>query len=298
MVQARGLVKISLNNDSNPITAALGGFIDALSDNIPYAYDFINWLEGNTNNEATSAGETATQQVFEEFKDLITGDNTYLFFAQDVNVIVHGTNTETFGSAAGGQTGVMTNSTPYREITFKTTIGPRDVDVMMGTWSDVAIGLSEGMGFAGLIGSTLLDAATILTNSEKVVWYLNKRENFLMDIVSKQTTDPNSGGVILSSTLFPVLNITTNTQSSNPAISNSQILSAANNYTNSVSTSGSNGANVRAFCTDISMSTPSGQEETVFDLRFVEMTALVPPTNATTTLNSDEPGTMSLPDGG
>jgi hypothetical protein len=154
------------------------------------------------------------------------------------------------------------------------------------------------MGFAGLIGSTLLDAATILTNSEKVVWYLNKRENFLMDIVSKQTTDPNSGGVILSSTLFPVLNITTNTQSSNPAISNSQILSAANNYTNSVSTSGSNGANVRAFCTDISMSTPSGQEETVFDLRFVEMTALVPPTNATTTLNSDEPGTMSLPDGG
>ena len=268
MPQSRGLVKITLadpgGNMINDIQSLIYDAVSIYSDTLPFNTSFWNWIEGTSN-------IVGNQQYTNWLQSMLTeiGSGGYIFYAEDCQIVYHGKSSETFPVANGGNTTTETNSQSYREIKLKVFIGPRDVDTNFygsQTVQDVRYSFSGGLSEFLQGGIDLLGAAI----SQGVTALEGQRAQNIINYLNKRANflmDLDGKDIWITSTLFP-------------AINGSQ--------------------SVRARVNTLTMTTPSGQEETQYELDIIELVqqSSTNPTDNTNNVNSGEPGTAALPPGG
>jgi hypothetical protein len=179
MPQSRGMVKIApAGSGTIGILDALGAVSDWIVDFVPYFIDFYNTMQDSTN-EFDSRQLTDSVQGFWSY----IMDMGYTFYVDDLQVIYHGKDTETFRTGTGTSTGVQTNKDVYREYKMKTTISERDWDVVNRMWSKNAQNLhNRDMNPLDYISGAFQDYWNASGGYNIALEYLEKRQKFLRDL--------------------------------------------------------------------------------------------------------------------
>lgn len=280
MPLSRGMVKVEVrgeNNEDLTVESVFNSLGDWTMEYLPYVLDFSNWITGRVNNEYDRELVDKVQQWWNT-----VWNKNYMFYGEDVEVIYHGSDTETFETGTGTQTGVQTNQESYREFRMKTTISPRDYDVIDpiggNAWSKSSVlqRSGEDLGifgfvfpflqisdfFMNLIYNTTGGGNTRNPEARNVIEnYLRKRQNFFIEIF-------NNNGTNIAPQPNP-----------SPAVGNLRISSSLFKP-----------ADVKL--TECTCQTPIGQQESIFTFHFVEVKQLEDINNQfanTTALG--EPGT-------
>ena len=200
MPQSRGMVKITPVGKEGSILDPLKDAGDWIVDFVPFVMDFYNNMMDSTN-EFDSRQAVDKVQSFWEY--VVKGG--YIFYADDLQVIYHGKDTETFRTGTGTQTGVQTNKDVYREFKVKTTISERDYDIISGEWSktnqnwhSTANGMTD-VGIGDFLSGAVQDWWNATTGYSIAFQYLDKRQKFLRDLDGVDLT--------ISSSMFKTANV-------------------------------------------------------------------------------------------
>jgi hypothetical protein len=179
MPQSRGMVKIAPRGESTiGILDAIGNAADWIVDFVPYFIDFYNTMQGSTN-------EFTSRQIADEVQGFwaYIWNRGYTFYADDIQVIYHGKDTETFRTGTGTETGVQTNAEVFREYKIKTTISERDWDVVNGMWTKTGQNVhNRNTNIGDLIVGAVQDWWDAQTGYNIAKQYLEKRMEYLRDL--------------------------------------------------------------------------------------------------------------------
>jgi hypothetical protein len=299
------MVKITVNDSgSDPISQIWHDVANVIGDNVPYVIGFASAVRGDASAQRL---RLETDNAQEWWSSMLGGG--YMFYAEDMQIIVHTKDSENFQVTGGGQANVKTNSTAYRELIFKTTIGPRDQDLW--NWSHASENARSGGWLSPVwgIGAQITDATLTAMHRNKVDEYLEKRRTFLMDLIDKGVP------MTLNSTMFPELTVVNANQGGTSgalswleqtevkvgmAIFNPATLLGGNATASNAATQGVSKTNtIVATLISCELQIPSGQEETVYSLKFREVIggggegALEDQNTAA--VDPSEPGTAPLP---
>jgi len=195
MPTMRGLIKIvAASDDSKGLTADLINLNDFLSEMAPIASQITDWIAGKRGDYDTRERESDWQKMATYLR------GGYLLYADDLELTYHGKGTDGY-NGVGGNSQVQTNSEPYREITFNTTISQRDADLPIGPVD----ALRRGGNLFDIIGQTVQYGIDSLAGVAELKAYYQKRADFLRDLDDVE--------VICSSTMFkPLQGYTTNSK--------------------------------------------------------------------------------------
>lgn len=306
MPQPRGTIKITKQ----------GG--NAFNDLANWWYDNIPGLL--TGGQPSSNPAIQDSLMTTQSQGVFIFGQAYLFYAEDVQIIVHTKDSENFQTTGAQSADVQTNQTPYREVNCRITITPRDAD--MEAWTDQNIIQRGGSWVINSLAAAAEGAWNAMFGVDKVQDYLNKRRLFLMDLVD------DGKPVILNSTLFPEIKVSKDADSStgtssdpssgdsmpgnnagastDPNDDSGTIQGVLKKYVNPYlpnygtdqnpsndSASGVSSQQITAHLISVDMTTPAGQQETVYNLKFREVTTLEDQT--TSSVDPNEPGTAPLP---
>lgn len=191
MATIRGLIKVEATGKAQGgswLTDTLMNINDYFADTAPIASAFSDWLTG----KRRSYQESQTQAAWQQQATYMKGG--YLFYADDLELEYHGTNTDGF-AGVGGNGSVETNAAPYRECKFKTTISQRDADLPVGAIEALRSGSTNPWDYISQSVQYQLDKMAGVTELKA---YYKKRAHFLEDLKDVEVTTS-------SSMFFPII---------------------------------------------------------------------------------------------